>query len=91
MNTFDKLVALHRDIQATEQELVSRIVGKNKVVKTCDFISTALDEDVLRINIFDGPVHETTTIVSSGVIVKYSGGRVLTASQRSKLLKELGL
>lgn len=91
MSTFDKLRALHREIQSTEQEIVKRLVGKSKVVKTCDCIATALDEDVLRINIFDGPVHYTTTIVSSDVIVKYSGGRMLTAAQRSKLLKELGL
>lgn len=86
-----QLRALHNEIAELETQLRDKIVGQDKVVKNCDKIVTSMDEDVLRVTIFDGPAHVSTSIIEPGLIVRYCGGRQLTTKQREKLAKEIGL
>lgn len=82
---------LHSEIAEMEEKLKKRIVGPGRTLKNCDKIVTKLDEDLLRVTIFDGPAHIATTIVEPGLIISYCGGSQLTHKRRAQLVKELGL
>lgn len=86
-----RLKALHNEIAEMEEDLKRRIVGPGKVLSNCDKIVTKLDEDSLRVTIFDGPAHVSTTMIEPGLIISYCGGVQLTQKRREQLVRELGL
>lgn len=88
-----KLKQLHTIIASLEEDLKRRL-REGSVAKDCYKVKTQLDYDdneVLLVSVFDGPANETTSIVEPGIVVRYSGGRLLNRKARSLLLKELGL
>lgn len=83
----EKIRELLIQLDETKAELIKQV----KSIKSSDKITAHYEDGVVIINVFDGPVYHTTSIIEPGFILRYNGTRLLTRKQRENIVKELGL